>query len=302
MVWLLASALLLALPSAAAQCAGPQCAAERAEGAGEEEAASLLQARSPGWAAKPAASAKEGWKHRHDHRRASKGFNAKTCNSLEGFSSTFTCNQTKIPMRKLYKITYELFGKHKWSKLEQVMKQNDCNGGYPPCEGGFDWRRQPLVAGQKYDRYVSSVYQYAQVGNQQVPVIPGQFVSPFNTTSGSYQSFGSRALYGTTSDYLYYVQIEVLKNLTAVGTSLRALSSTVIPWYGEPGLGVQTYFELPQIGSYALSWNALTGLLDDDTSESGSPYFKVVIVSSPEGSGECVGCQLGATASYKFVA
>ncbi len=108
------------------------------------------------------------------------------------------------------------FWKNKnWSALETMVNDNKLNGGYPPASGFVSVKVVTLKADTKLDRYGS---------------LWGTFVAPQGA------SFGSRALPASSKNAIYY-QFKVLKPIENVK------AGKAIPWFGEPGMGMQYQFK-----------------------------------------------------------
>jgi hypothetical protein len=121
---------------------------------------------------------------------------------------------------------HNLYKNHQWSKLEKIYNDLNINNGYPPTDGGYNTYSRIIEPGTKIDRYQANY-------NGE---ITGYYVSPLPVEGNRY-SFESRSLQGTIDDYDVYYQIEVLKEIWVK-------ESTVIPWYGHIGGGIQ--IKLPQ--------------------------------------------------------
>ena len=122
---------------------------------------------------------------------------------------------------ELAKKAYDLFKSKKWILLEELIQENNLNGGYPPNQGSFNVEEIILNAGKEIDRYGGWIDENGIFRDK------GKFVSPKGI------SFESRSL---KSKGIYNVY-EVIKPIKMVK------KATVIPWYGKVGLGIQ--YELP---------------------------------------------------------
>lgn len=168
---------------------------------------------------------------------------------------------------KLVNESFALYNEHKWAALEALFNKGTLNDGWPPANGGFNIVPNiSLVKGQEYDRYSGAV----AWSTDSVPQLGGQFTSP--VIDDSPYSFGQRALNKPENDYDFYYEIEVMKELP-----FKAQNADVIPWFGQPGLGKQTMWEIPVdttgAGGYPYTWNQLAEM----------GYIKVTIKSSPSG-------------------
>ncbi|ASS48328.1 MAG: hypothetical protein A3D31_08815 [Candidatus Fluviicola riflensis] len=109
---------------------------------------------------------------------------------------------------------WDLWKNKKWSALETMVNDNKLNGGYPPASGFVSVSIVKLKPNTKLDRYGS---------------LWGTFVAPQGA------SFGSRALPQSSKNSIYY-QFKVLKEIPNVK------AGKAIPWFGEPGMGMQYQF------------------------------------------------------------
>lgn len=110
---------------------------------------------------------------------------------------------------------WKLWKLEQWSALEGVVNQNKLNGGYPPAAGFVSVSIISLKKGTKLDRY-GSLY--------------GSFVARQGT------SFGARALPAKSKNSIYY-RFKVIKEIPNVS------AGKAIPWFGEPGMGMQYKFQ-----------------------------------------------------------
>ena len=120
---------------------------------------------------------------------------------------------------------FVLFKNKQWSELESMFNEQGINGGWPPNRGAISSTEISLSPGQKIDRY-------------------GGF---FDSKTGEFRDFGTfaapadvpfenRALPASVLDKPYK-KYEVLKEIPSVK------AGKAIPWFGQPGKGVQ--YELP---------------------------------------------------------
>ena len=119
---------------------------------------------------------------------------------------------------------HDLYRQQRWGGLEELSNKNGINGGYPPNNGAIGTRTTTLHPGSRIDRYGGF---FDESGNF---VDKGQYLSPENS------SFGSRALQESALNKPYRAY-EVIKPIPGVQ------EGNVIPWYGQPGRGIQ--YQLP---------------------------------------------------------
>ena len=114
---------------------------------------------------------------------------------------------------------WELWKAEKWTELESVINQpgDTLNYGYPPANGFVSMELVTLPVGKKLDRY-------------------GYLGGSFVADEGA--SFGSRSLKSSSRKAPYYTFI-VTKDIPNVSAGLS------IPWFGEPGMGMQYNFADP---------------------------------------------------------
>lgn len=180
--------------------------------------------------------------------------------NADALAATYDTNNTvKEPMRE---DIFALYRDRQWSDLEKLFDQNKLNSGYPPGYGGYNTEMTALTAGMKFDRYEKTYRGGVMDG---FPVLNGQFFSPLTNPPVGYPQ---RALQGDEDTYDLYYTVEVVKDLEFQGEQ-----STIIPWFGQPGEGIQVKWNSPNDGKYPISLTklALQG------------YLKITIVSSPDG-------------------
>lgn len=113
-----------------------------------------------------------------------------------------------------------------WKALEQLFTTDHINGGWPPNRGFIRSEVQTLKVGTQIDRYGGFI-----------DTTDGKFHDTGSFASPAGASFGSRALPAAAIDKPYRKYI-VKKDIPNV------LAGEAIPWFGEPGLGLQ--YELPE--------------------------------------------------------
>lgn len=159
---------------------------------------------------------------------------------------------------------FDLYNAHQWTMLEQLFNDNNLNSGWPPANGGYDTHVVHIKKGEVFDRYQSSLDTTQNVKGY--PLLTGTFFSP--VIDGKSFPYGMRALRSPENTAALYYKVEVLKNLKFDGES-----ATIIPWFNEPGNGLQIDWEIPLSGKYptSLTQLALDGLI------------RITIVNSPSG-------------------
>lgn len=155
---------------------------------------------------------------------------------------------------------FNLYIHHQWMELENLFNTLSLNGGWPPANGGYNTSTVTIRKGQVFDRYQS--YYNPSVNTGGYPQLTGSFFSP--VIDGKSFPYGMRALRNPENTAALYYKVEVLKDLTFGG-----LSATVIPWFGQPGQGLQT------------SWNIPSGQNLTNLAINGD--IRITIVSSPNG-------------------
>lgn len=129
-----------------------------------------------------------------------------------------------FPSDEIAQKAFDLFNKGDWNGLENLFKQYNLNGGWPPNRGATGTFETTLKPGDKFDRYGGW---YDENGVFQDK---GTFVAKDGTPNTD------RALQPGTDGKPYY-RYEVIKEVP--GTK----QGDVIPWFGEKGGGIQ--YELP---------------------------------------------------------
>ncbi|MDX7992208.1 DUF4237 domain-containing protein [Xenorhabdus sp. psl] len=114
---------------------------------------------------------------------------------------------------------YHLWKKQDWAALEKMMPP----GSWPPNNGFVTVEHVVLQPGTKIDRYGGWLDKNGKFNDT------GSFVAPAGA------SFESRALQQSALEKPYTVY-EVIKPISAEGGS-------AIPWFGQPGMGMQYDFQ-----------------------------------------------------------
>ena len=178
------------------------------------------------------------------------------------FAKTF--NKAGNVNQSIIEEAYILYANHSWKDLEELFKQYNLNGGWPPAYGGYNIKEISIRAGDKFDRYGGALSHWDGTG---LPPLGGEFTSPI--VNGKRYSFGQRALNKAEKDYDFYYEIEVLKDLP-----FKAEIADVIPWFGQVGKGKQAFWKIDKgANGYPKTWNQLV--------EEG--YVKITIKKSPNG-------------------
>lgn len=164
----------------------------------------------------------------------------------------------------LHNVIFRLYTARKWQKLETLFQQKSINGKWPPANGGYNTYTVTITKGEVFDRYQSTLDTTQKVNGD--PLLTGSFFSP--VIKGKSFPYSKRALPIPEDSAALYYKIEVLKNLSFGGQS-----STIIPWFGEPGNGIQEHWDIPLDGKYPQS---LTKLAQNGN-------IRITIVDSPNG-------------------
>ena len=107
--------------------------------------------------------------------------------------------------------TWKQWEAENWAEMNSYIHKNGLNDSFPTAQGFVNVEVVSLMVGDSIDRY-NSIY--------------GQFFAPQGA------SFGGRSLPATDSTHVY-TAYKVIKQIDSV------LKGRAIPWYGEPGLGIQ---------------------------------------------------------------
>jgi hypothetical protein len=117
--------------------------------------------------------------------------------------------------------SYNLWKEQKWGELEQLFTSHNFNGGYPPFYGAIYTQNKTLAVGKEFDRYGGWVDNSGFHDN-------GVFASPTEVP------FEQRAL-PQSSLSKPFKKYRVL-------ISFEVEEGQVIPWFNEPGMGIQYKF------------------------------------------------------------
>lgn len=114
---------------------------------------------------------------------------------------------------------WELWKAEKWTELASVINQpgDTLNYGYPPANGFISMELVTLPVGKKLDRY-------------------GYLGGSFVADAGA--SFGGRSLKASSKNAPYYTFV-VTKDIPNVSAGKS------IPWFEQPGMGMQYNFADP---------------------------------------------------------
>jgi hypothetical protein len=126
--------------------------------------------------------------------------------------------------KALLDTSWQLWKSEKWTSLEQFFTKDSLNSGWPPNAGAASLKMVTLDSGVLIDRY-GGYYLADSVFHDQ-----GKFVCKKGVP------FPRRALPKSTlkSPYRLYRIVKSINNIK---------SGLIIPWFNEPGLGIQ--FEMP---------------------------------------------------------
>ncbi|RZS92436.1 EndoU domain-containing protein [Aquimarina brevivitae] len=191
--------------------------------------------------------------------------------AVGSFSSWFN-NSSGISKSNFYKSfqsseevqlsAWILYKEKNWAELEKLFTDNNIK--WPPAYGGYNIEKISLSKGMKFDRYTDDSAGF----ENDIPIFRSGFTSPLKNDGTPYE-FAQRALDRPKSDYDFYYEIEVLKDLPFEGEL-----ADVIPWFGLVGNGKQTSWDIPvESSGYPKTFSQLA--------EEG--YIKITIKDSPSG-------------------
>lgn len=133
---------------------------------------------------------------------------------------TYSGFVTMTPIDSLHQnllpVMWNLWKKEKWDELDTLVTRNKICSGYPPANGFVNVDTITLPVDKMLDRY-------------------GSMWGTFLADAGA--SYGGRALPPGSNTRPYY-KYRVLKPIPNV------LAGKAIPWFGEPGMGMQ--YMVPQ--------------------------------------------------------
>ncbi|UCA61536.1 TNT domain-containing protein [Chryseobacterium rhizoplanae] len=157
---------------------------------------------------------------------------------------------------------YNFYKQKKWDKIEQIFKENNLNGNWPPANGGYNIIDDvSITKGMKFDRFQD----WFSLDKDGKPIFGGSFTSPIINSPYTYSQ---RALKFKEIENSLYYEIEILKDLP-----IKGQAADVIPWFGQPGNGKQIMFIFQPKGG---EFNNLQDLIDKG-------YIKITIKKSPNG-------------------
>lgn len=118
------------------------------------------------------------------------------------------------------------FKNENWNLLEDLFKNNNLNGGWPPNNGFKNLSKTEnasQLSGKTFDRF------------QNTSTLGGSFASPVNTGEGVgdlFFTYDSRALNSQIPANTYYIKFKLLSNLPP---SLKFDFGEAIPWFNTLG-------------------------------------------------------------------
>ncbi|CAA0166632.1 EndoU domain-containing protein [Tenacibaculum maritimum] len=156
-------------------------------------------------------------------------------------------------------LIYTYYNQKKWKKIEELFKEFNLNGNWPPANGGYNIIDDVAIKkGEKFDRYQT----WFNVEDNQ-PIFGGAFTSPI--INDKTYNYSQRALKGKEIDYAIRYEIEVLKDLPVTGQK-----ADIIPWFGQKGRGKQMLFNFDKNPKY----KSFKDLMNDG-------FIKITIKESP---------------------
>jgi len=192
---------------------------------------------------------------------------------IDGIPSNFFRNandlgETYDTFNKLSKTVrgeaFNYYKQQKWDKLEQLFKTYKLK--WPPADGGYNIiYNVSLKKGMKFDRYGNAIKETLK---GETPILAGEFTSPI--INGKRYSFSQRALNKLESEYDFYYEIEIIKDIPFSGDS-----ADIIPWFNQIGKGKQMKWNIPinPKTNFPKTWNELVR----------EGYIRVIIKDSPSG-------------------
>jgi hypothetical protein len=127
------------------------------------------------------------------------------------YASFISMTQVTAPFDTLLPAMWKLWKTESWNVLDTIVTKNNISGGYPPANGFVNVDTITLPVDKMLDRY-------------------GSLYGNFLADDGA--SFGGRSLPASSRDRVYY-KFKVIKPIPNV------LAGKAIPWFGQPGMGMQ---------------------------------------------------------------
>ncbi|WP_312901931.1 glycohydrolase toxin TNT-related protein [Chryseobacterium taichungense] len=140
------------------------------------------------------------------------------------FDQFVTSVEGGFPSDEIARQAYDLFKNKKWTQLEQLFKDHNLNGNWPPNRGASGTINTTLKKGGIFDRYGGWIEENGSFQDK------GTFAGKDGTP------YTERAL-PKGADGKPYNRYEILKDIPGVS------EGEIIPWFGEKGGGIQ--YELP---------------------------------------------------------
>ncbi|MEO0789870.1 MAG: glycohydrolase toxin TNT-related protein, partial [Bacteroidota bacterium] len=140
---------------------------------------------------------------------------------------------------------------------------------WPPMNGGYNVEFDVnLAAGTVLDRYAEAWEGLVSSGN---PKLGGSFFSPLDPSNNPY-NYAARALKAAEADNVFYFKV-------TLQTNLLAERATVIPWFGQPGNGVQVRVRMsPNITEFAENGGAIIEIISSPSANTNAlPFVNTTI-------------------------
>lgn len=127
------------------------------------------------------------------------------------YSGFVTMTQLAPPSDTLLPAMWKLWKSESWNALDTLVTRSKISSGYPPAYGFVSVDTITLEVNKMLDRY-------------------GSLYGTFLADAGA--SYGGRALPPGSENKIYY-KFKVIKPIQKV------LAGKAIPWFGQPGMGMQ---------------------------------------------------------------
>lgn len=127
------------------------------------------------------------------------------------YAGFVSMTQVAAPLDTLLPSMWKLWKTESWNALDTMVTRNKISGGYPPANGFVNVDTVTLQVDKLLDRY-------------------GSLYGNFLADAGA--SLGGRSLPAGSENRVYY-KFKVIKPIPNV------LAGKAIPWFGQPGMGMQ---------------------------------------------------------------